>query len=36
MDSARLLEELLGPSAAELGDAAKDEHKRAYTETAHL
>jgi HAD superfamily hydrolase (TIGR01509 family) len=36
MDSSRLLDELLGPAASSLGDAAKDEHKRAYTETTHL
>jgi HAD superfamily hydrolase (TIGR01509 family) len=35
MDSSRLLEELLGPSASALGDAAKDEHKRAYAGTTH-
>jgi HAD superfamily hydrolase (TIGR01509 family) len=36
MDSSRLLGELLGPSASALGDAAKDQHKRAYAETTHL
>jgi HAD superfamily hydrolase (TIGR01509 family) len=36
MDSSRLLAELLGPAASALGDAAKHEHQRAYSETTHL
>jgi HAD superfamily hydrolase (TIGR01509 family) len=36
MDSARLLADLLGSDVSALGDAAKDEHKRAYAETTQL
>lgn len=36
MDSARLLDELLGPAAPELGEAAADQHKRAYAEASPL
>jgi HAD superfamily hydrolase (TIGR01509 family) len=36
MDSARLLEELLGPAASALGERAKDEHKQVYSQTAAL
>ncbi|SDJ47854.1 haloacid dehalogenase superfamily, subfamily IA, variant 3 with third motif having DD or ED/haloacid dehalogenase superfamily, subfamily IA, variant 1 with third motif having Dx(3-4)D or Dx(3-4)E [Frankineae bacterium MT45] len=36
MDSARLLQELLGPEASALGDRAAEEHKRAYAETTPL
>jgi HAD superfamily hydrolase (TIGR01509 family) len=36
MDSSRLLEEFLAADAADLGDLAKQEHKRTYAQTTQL